>query len=129
MDIFEQQEMSKSLPQVTSKLNDWYNWLVNNVPKTIKDGASRAFKTFKDKIMGLYNRVTGNQTKCKIEELRKPEPFNPIELDQAFDSAYRIYRINGMPRDTFFNCIRGELISLIARELTVLNSARVQTTT
>ena len=26
-------------------------------PKPIKDGASEAFKTFKDKIMGLYNRL------------------------------------------------------------------------
>ena len=57
MDIFEQQEMSKSRPQVKSKLNKWYDWLINHVPKPIKDGASKAFKTFKDKIMGLYNRV------------------------------------------------------------------------
>ena len=34
-----------------------------------------------------------------------------------------------MDVDTFFNHIRGELISLINRELTNLNSARVQTTT
>ena len=54
MDVFEQQEMSKNRPQVTSKLNDWRDWLVNHVPKTIKDKASRAFKTFKDKIMGLF---------------------------------------------------------------------------
>ena len=26
MNIFEQQEMSESRPQVTSKLNDWYDW-------------------------------------------------------------------------------------------------------
>ena len=65
MDIFEQQEMSKSRPQVKSKLSEWYDWLINHVPKPIKDGASKPFKTFKDKIMGLYNRVTGstaNQT-------------------------------------------------------------------
>ena len=65
MNIYEQQEMSESWPQVTSKINDWYDWLVNHIPKTIKDGASRAFKTFKDRIMGLYNRVTGNQTQLK----------------------------------------------------------------
>ena len=38
MDIFEQQEMSKSRPQVKAKLNKWYNWLINHVPKPIKDG-------------------------------------------------------------------------------------------
>ena len=54
MDIFEQQDMSKGRPQVKSKLNKWYYWLINHVPKPIKDGVSKAFKTFKDKIMGLY---------------------------------------------------------------------------
>ena len=102
-----------------SKRNDWYDWLVNHVPKTIKDNASRVFKTLKDKIMQLYNRATGNKTQCeKIEELHKPKPFDPIELEQAFSGAYRNYRVNGKPRmdvDTFFSRVRGELISLITR--------------
>ena len=34
-----------------------------------------------------------------------------------------------MDVDTFFSRIRGELVNLINRELTDLNSARVQTTT
>ena len=75
MDIFEQQEISKSRPQVKTKLNKWYDWSTNHVPKPIKDGASKAFKTFKDKVMGLYNRVTGstgNETRIK-----EPKPFNP----------------------------------------------------
>ena len=55
MDIFEQQEMRKNRSKVKSKLNDWNDWLVNHVPKPIKDKASRVFKTFKDKVMGLYN--------------------------------------------------------------------------
>ena len=59
IDIFEQQEMRKNRSQVMSKLNDWYDWLVNHVLKTIKYNSSRVFKTFKNKIMGLYNRVTG----------------------------------------------------------------------
>ena len=68
MDIFEQQEMSKSRPHIKTKLNKWYDWLINNVPKSIKDGASKAFKTFKDKVMGLYDRVnssSGNGTRIK----------------------------------------------------------------
>ena len=62
MDIFEQQEMCKNRSQVMSKLNDWNDWLVNHVPKPIKDKTSRVFKTFKDKVMGLYNRVKGENT-------------------------------------------------------------------
>ena len=79
MDIFEQQEMSKSRPQVKGKLNKWYNWLINHVAKPIKDGASKAFKTLKGKVMGLYNRVTGstgNETRSK-----EPKPFKPMELE------------------------------------------------
>ena len=129
MDIFEPQEMSKSRPQVKGKLNKWYDWLINHVPKPIKDGASKAFKTFKDKVMGLYNRVTGstgNETRIK-----EPKPFKPIELEQAFGGAYRSYRVNGRPKidvDTFFNRIRKELIGLIKRELKTRTSSRIQTT-
>ena len=129
MDIFEQQEMSKSRPQVKGKLNKWYDWLIKHVPKPIKDGASKAFKTFKDKVMGLYNRVTGSTgNEMRIKE---PKPFKPIELEQAFGGAYRSYRINGKPKmdvDTFFNRIRKELIELIKRELKTRTSARIQMT-
>ena len=31
MDIFEQQEMSKSRPQVKGKLNKWYDWLIKQL--------------------------------------------------------------------------------------------------
>ena len=135
MDIFEPQKMSKSRPQVKSKLNNWYDWLINHIPKTIKDGASRAFKTFKDKIMGLNNRVTGstaNQTQLKGSRSTEPEPFNPIELERAFNGAYRSYRVNGRPKmdgDTFFNRVRKGLIELVKRELKTRTSARIQTTT
>ena len=87
MDIFERQEMSKSRPQVEGKLNKWYDWLINHVPKPIKDGASGAFKTFKDKVMGLYNRVTGSTGNETI--IKEPKPFKPIELEQAFRGSYR----------------------------------------
>ena len=129
MDIFEQQEISKFRPQVKTKLNKWYDWLINHVPKPIKDGASKVFKTFKDKVIGLYNRVTGstgNETRIK-----EPKPFKPIEFGQAFGGAYRSYRINGRPKidvDMFFNKIGKRLIELIERELKTRTSARIQTT-
>ena len=79
--------------------------------------------------MGLYNRVTGsagNETRIK-----GPEPFKPIELEQAFGGTYRSYRVNGRPKidvDMFFNRIKKELIGLIKRELKTQTSARTQTT-
>ena len=138
MDIFEKQEMSKSRPQVKGKLNKWYDWLINYVAKPIKDGASRAFKTFKDKVMGLYDRVagstqrsTGPSTAERGAASAEPKPFKPTELEQAFGGAYRSYRVNGRPKihvDTFFNRIRKELIGFIKRELKTRTSARIQTT-
>ena len=117
------QEMSKSRPQVKSELNKWYDWLINHVSKSIKDGASKVFKTFKDKIMGLYNRVTGStqwsagpSTAKRGAASTEPKLFKPIELEQAFRGAYRSYRINERPKidvDTFFGGIRKELIGLV----------------
>ena len=83
-------------PPRLDRVNKWYDWLINHVPKPIKDGASKAFKTFEDKIMALYNRVTGsagNETRIK-----EPEPFKPIELEQAFGGSYRSCRVNGRPK-------------------------------
>ena len=89
--------------------------------------------------MGLYNRVTGsadNQTQRRAGPASaEPEPFEPIELEQAFSGAfsgaYRSYRVNGRPKtdvDTFFSRIRKRLIELIKRELKTRTSARIQTT-
>ena len=126
MDIFVQQEISKSRPQVKTKLNKWYDWLINHVPKPIKDGASKAFKTFKDKVMGLYNRVTGstgNETRIK-----EPKPFRPIELKEAFRGSYRINARPKIDVDTFVNRIGKRLIELIERELKTQTSTRIQMT-
>ena len=138
MDIFEQQEMSKSRPQVKGKLNKWYYWLISHVPKPIKDGASRAFETFKDKVMRLYDRVvgstqrsTGPSTTERGAASAEPKPFKPTELEQAFGGAYRSHRVNGRPKidvDMFFNRIKKELIGLIKRGLKTRTSARIQTT-
>ena len=91
---------------------------------------SRAFETFKDKIMGLYNRVTGSATN-QAQQSAGPKPFKPIELEQAFGGSYRSYRVNRRPKmdvDTFFNRIKKGLIELIKQELKTRTSARIQTT-
>ena len=65
-----------------------------------------------------------NSIKKKIEELKGPrdpkpaESFNPIELEQAFNGAYRNYTINGRSRmdvDTFFDRIGQNLIDMMNR--------------
>ena len=56
MDIFEKEEMSKSRPQIKSKLNEWRDWLVNHIPESINNVTNENFKTFKNKIMMLYKK-------------------------------------------------------------------------
>ena len=90
MNIFEQQEMRKNRPQVTSKLNDWYDWLVSHVPKPIKDKASRVFKTFKDKVMGLYNRVKGEKNTNTGNELNERETRINLIEDQTHVKTYEV---------------------------------------
>ena len=128
-----------SQPQVKSKLNKWYDWLINHVPIPIKDGASKALKTFKDKVMGLYNRVTGStqesagpSTAERGADSTEPKPSKPLELEQAFNGAFMSYRISGATKidvDKFFSRIRKELRGLIKRKLKTRTSAKIQTTT
>ena len=65
----------------------------------------------------------------KIEETHTPE-FR--QLEQAFDRAYRSYRVMGRPRmdpEESYRLVRSSLIDLITRELSGLRSVRIQTTT
>ena len=64
MEILEEQEMSKSRSQVKNKLNEWYNWLVNDIPEPIKEQASRAINAAKDKMMGLYKSLKGKESEA-----------------------------------------------------------------
>ena len=53
MDKFEEQEMAKSRPVLKIKLNEWYNWLVDYVPKSIKSAVSKAFSKVKNCILSI----------------------------------------------------------------------------
>ena len=75
MEIFEQQEISKSRPQVKTKLNKWYDWLINHVPKPIKDGASKAFKKLLR--IRLWGCIIGLLVLLVMKrELRNPNHLN-----------------------------------------------------
>ena len=45
MDEFEKEEMKKGRSLVKNKLNEWYDWLVDHVPKPIKNNASKNFQS------------------------------------------------------------------------------------
>ena len=57
MDEFEKEEIKRSRLVVKNKLNEWYNWLVDYVPKPIKNAAGKAFLKAKNSILGLYDDV------------------------------------------------------------------------
>ena len=50
MDAFELREMAKSRPVVKSKINEWYDWLADHVPKSIREPVSSAFLWVKNRI-------------------------------------------------------------------------------
>ena len=80
--------------------------------------------------MRSYKSFKGKESEEALEQ--NEDSFNLVELEQALSRAYRSYRINGRSRmnvDTFFDQIRQNLIDLMNRELTDLNSVRIKMTT
>ena len=57
IDEFEEEKMKKSRPVVKNNLNEWYEWLVDYVPKPIKNTAGKAFLLAKNSILGLHDGV------------------------------------------------------------------------
>ena len=57
MDEFEKDEMKNSRSLVKNKLNGWYDWLINHIPKPIKNAASKEFLGLKNSILKLYDGV------------------------------------------------------------------------
>ena len=57
MDEFEKEEVKKSRPVVKNKLNEWHDWLVDHVPKPIKNVVSKKILRLKNSILGLYDGV------------------------------------------------------------------------
>ena len=57
MDEFEKEEVKKIRPVVKSKLNEWYDWLADHVPKPIKNAVSKILLRLKNSILGLYDGV------------------------------------------------------------------------
>ena len=80
--------------------------------------------------MGLYNRGTSFTVPSAGKEMRTI-PFKPLKLEQAFNGAYRSYKIGGAPKidvDKFFRRVRKELAELIKREVRIRTSAKIQAT-
>ena len=55
MDDFKKEEIEKSRSVVKNRLNKWHDWLVDYVPKSIKNAVSKAFSRAKNSILRLYD--------------------------------------------------------------------------
>ena len=80
-------------------------------------------------------RVKKNKIRSALiverEALKAELNWGPVQLQEAFNGAYRSYRIsglNGVDPETFLNKIRGMLLDLIKRE-TSREAVRMQATT
>ena len=69
MDECEKEEMKNSRLVVKNKLNEWYDWLVDYVPKPIKNAVGKAFSKAKNSILGLYDGA-----KKTLKEIMEKEP-------------------------------------------------------
>ena len=89
MDEFEKKEIKKSRSLVKNKLNEWYDWLVDHVPKPIKNAADKIFLELKKSIIRLYDGVkktlngqteynTAYENEGDIYYTRIEMPFNSL---------------------------------------------------
>ena len=96
MDEFEKEEVKKSKSLVKNTLNEWYDWLVDHVPKQIKNAASKKFLELKNSILKLYdgvkktlNEQTEDNTPHKNDwgkYIRVEMPFNNL-LTEFFEGS------------------------------------------
>ena len=57
-DEFEKEEIEKSKPVVKYRLNELYDWLLDYVPKLIKNAVSKAFTRAKNSILRVHDGAT-----------------------------------------------------------------------
>ena len=97
MDEFEKEEMKKSRSLVKNKLNEWYDCLIDHVPKPIKNTTSKKFLELKNSNITFYDGVKktlNGQTKDNLahenEEgngyKRTEMPFNSV-MTEFFEGS------------------------------------------
>ena len=137
MDSFELQEMAKTRSGVKSKLNEWYDWLVDYVPESIKKPVSSAFSKAKNHIMKLYGNVKKRLgLKEQVEELAEKEHgeehvegVEPVEHTEAMNGAYKSFRVDGRGKtdvDSYIALVKPEVQKLVEEQVKVLDAAKVQ---
>ena len=83
MDILEQQEMSKSRPQVKGKLKKWYDWLITMFPDLLKMVQVKHLKLLRIRLWGCIigllvppNRAQAPQPPSGVQPAQNPNHLN-----------------------------------------------------
>ena len=133
MDEFEKEEMKKSRPVVKNRLNEWYDCLVDYVPKPIKNAVSKAFSRVKNSILGMYDGakktlkgdVEGEAEKENQEEEENVD-LTPHEHERALKGVYRSFVIPGTRKtdiDSYFDQTKPSIKTLVENQLKEMGSA------
>ena len=92
---------------VKNRLNEWYDWLVDYIPKPIKNAVSKAFSRAINSILGLYDgakKTLKDIVEKEAEEEQQQEEkeedidLTPHEHERALKGAYRSFVIPGKPK-------------------------------
>ena len=96
--------MKKSRPVVNNKLNKWHDWLIDYVPKPIRNAVSKAFSRTKNNILRLYDGAkktligyVEGETEKENQE-KEDVDLTPYEHEKALKGAFRSFVIPGAPR-------------------------------
>ena len=134
MDQFEKEEMKKSRSVVKNRLNDWYDWLVDSVPKPIKNAVSKAFSRAKNSILRLYDsakKTLKGDVEGEAEKENKEEEdidLTPPEHERALGGAYRSFVMPGALKtdiDSYFGQTNPHIKTLIKNQLKEMGSAKI----
>ena len=134
MDEFQKEEMKKAWLVVKNKLNEWYEWLVDYVPKPIKNAVSKAFSRANNSILVLYDRAKKTLTdiveKEAEEEQQQEEDIDltPHEHERALKGASRSFVILGVTKtdfDSYFDQTKPHIKTLIENQLNEMGSAKI----
>ena len=115
---------------VESRLSRLHKWLDDYVPKPIKKALDKAFITFKNGILGLYDgakKTLKGIVKKEAEEAEDAD-LTPHEHERALKGAYRSFVMPGKLKtevDVHFDQARPYIKTLIENQLKEMGSAKI----
>ena len=136
MDEFEKEDMKKSRPVVESRLSRLHKRLDDYLPKPMKKAVGKAFITFKNGTLRLYdgakNTLKGIVEKEAEEEQQQEEDVNLThEHERTLKGAYRNFVIPGRPKtnvDRYFGQTNPHIKTLIENQLQEMGPAKITMT-